>query len=74
MCDLFSDSLGEIDCTAAGDADDHDVGVVVVVDTLQGLVEFENRVEGLLIELTDVLNASGRLVNGAARACNSGIN
>jgi len=37
----------------AGEAEDHDVGVVVVVDTLQGLGVLENWVDGLLMELDD---------------------
>ncbi len=56
-----------------GEADDHDIGVVVVVEVLQGLGELEKRVDGLLIELTDLLEASACLADDAARACNSGM-
>jgi hypothetical protein len=44
-------------CTIPGDVDDHEVGVVVVVDTLHGLTELEYRVDGLLTVLTDLLDA-----------------
>lgn len=36
-----------------GDADDHDIGVVVFVDALHGLEDVVNCVEGLLILLID---------------------
>jgi hypothetical protein len=73
VCDLLVGFVRGTCCTIPGDAEDHDVGVVVVVDTLQGLGELENCVEGLLTELRDLLDAWGNLVDAAARACSSGI-
>lgn len=74
MWDLFPAAItGACWTTMPGDADDHDVGVVVVVEALQGFGEPENRVEGVLNELTDLLDVSRCLVDEEASACNSGI-
>lgn len=56
-----------------GDAEDHDIGVVVFVDALHGLEDVVNCVEGLLILLIeDEFGLIGILF--ATSACNSGIN
>ena len=49
------------------------MGVVVVVEILQGLGVFENWVDGLLIELDDFAYLSCCREVAEARACNSGI-
>ena len=57
VCDFLM-PIGEYDtCAMDGDADDHDIGVVVAVDALQGLGDPVNIVEGLLTVLTEPLVA-----------------
>lgn len=68
VCDLLL-----VLCTIHGDADDHEVGVVVVVEALQGLGEAVNWVDGLLNVLIVLIAGVGLRYVVAAKACNSGI-
>lgn len=71
--DRFSSPIIGVCFTIPGDADDHDIGVVVV-DALHGLVELDSQVDGLLIELPDLFDTSGCLEEeAAASACSSGM-
>lgn len=56
-----------------GDAEDHERGVVAVVDALHGLEVAVNCVEGLPVELMEEEVGFADLLLLAARACNSGI-
>lgn len=56
-----------------GDADDHESGVVAVVEALHGLEDVVNCVDGLLIELIDEEAGFTERLLLAAKACNSGI-
>lgn len=55
-----------------GDADDHDIGVVVAVEALHGLGDPVNMVDGLLMVLFELVISCG-LRASPARACNSGM-
>lgn len=73
-CVRFERDLTGTCCTMLGEVDDHEMGVVVVVDSLQGLLVLEVQVDGLLREPAELFSGSWYLVGEAASACNSGIN
>lgn len=59
VCDLLLFRAGPEGYTSEGDVDDHDVGVVVVVEALHGLGDVVNCVEGLLIVLIVLIAGVG---------------
>jgi hypothetical protein len=73
VCERFPDVLTGRCCTTLGEADDHDVGVVIVVDSLQGLLELDSHVDGLSIELVELFRGTWYRADDAASACSSGI-
>lgn len=72
VCERFEVGVTTLFVTL-GEADDHEMGVVVFVDALHGLDDVVNCVEGLLMLLID---DDAGLMTGillATNACNSGI-
>ncbi len=73
VCRRLPTVLTGMCCMTLGELDDHDVGVVIVVDSLQGLLELDSHVDGLSIELVELFNGTWFRAGDAARACSSGI-
>lgn len=57
-CTRFEGDLIDTCCMTLGDVEGHEIGVVVVVDSLQGLLVLEAQVDGLLIVLAELFRGS----------------